>query len=139
MLVYLDSSALLKRVILEDHSRALRKSVEALEFGANELLTSTLGWIEVSRSLQRRFAEGTDGARGDLEAEALSGIAGFPISYDVVSVARRIGAPTIRSLDAIHCATATLAEADILISYDKKMIEAAATMGLAVDSPGVST
>lgn len=127
----------MKRVILEDHSRALRARVEELEVGANELLTSTLGWVEVSRSLQRRFPDATDEPRGDLEIEALSGVAGFPISYEVVAVARRIGAPGLRSLDAIHCATATLADADVLISYDRGMLLAANAMGLSVDSPGV--
>lgn len=123
-------------MIFEDHARALREHVGEIEAGANEMITSTLGWVEVSRSLQRRFPDLTDQPRGDLESEALSGVAGFPISHEVVAVARRIGAPGLRSLDALHCATATLSDADVLISYDRGMLSAAMAMGITVASPG---
>ncbi|MBI2690602.1 MAG: type II toxin-antitoxin system VapC family toxin [Solirubrobacterales bacterium] len=136
MLVYLDSSAIVKRVVLEEHSQALRERLSTLEAGANELLTSTLGWIEVSRTLQRRLALDDLGSSGDFESRALTGVAGFPMSYEVVGVARRIGTAALRSLDAVHCATATVAQADLLITYDKGLASAASSIGLTVESPG---
>lgn len=136
MLVYLDSSAIVKRVVLEQHSRALRERLSKLEDGANELMTSTLGWVEVSRTLQRRLALDGLPSSGDLESRALTGVAGFPMSYEVVGVARRIGDPQLRSLDAIHCATATLAQADLFITYDEGLASAVSSIGLAVESPG---
>lgn len=137
MLIYLDSSAIVKRVVLEEHSQELRERLSMLEDGANELLTSTLGWIEVSRSLQRRLALDNLTSSGDFESRALTGVAGFPMSYEVVGVARRIGSAQLRSLDAIHCATATVAQADLLITYDKGLAEAARAIGLSVESPGI--
>jgi hypothetical protein len=43
----------------------------------------------------------------------------------------------LRSLDAIHVAAALRAQADVLISYDARMIAAASAMGLPVVQPGV--
>lgn len=133
MLAYVDPSALIKRVIDEQHSDELKARLEQIEDGAGELISSTLGWIEVSRGLRRRFAVDEI---ADHDARALAGVAGFPISYEVVGVARRIGSPLLRSLDAIHCATALVAQADVVVTYDTRLIEAAASCGLRTESPG---
>lgn len=136
MLVYLDSSAIVKRVLEEQHSAQLSARFSELENGGNELLTSTLGWVEVTRGLQTRAERLGIDSLDDLDARALSGIAAYPVSYDVISLARRIGPRVLRSLDAIHCATATLADADLVISYDQRLISAASTMGFMTESPG---
>lgn len=135
MIVYVDSSALLKRVLREEHHRELRERVAELESGPYELTTSTLGWIEVTRAL-KAWAERTAGSPDDMDARALAGVSALPISYEVVSLARRIGPQTLRSLDAIHCAAATVANASLLISYDDRMVEAAQMIGFATESPG---
>lgn len=133
MLAYVDSSALFKRVIDEIHSTELKARLEEIENGAGELISSTLGWIEVSRGLKRRFSAQE---LGDRDAKALAGVGGFPISYEVVGVARRIGSPELRSLDAIHCATALVSQSDLVLTYDTRLIEAAADCGLRTESPG---
>ena len=56
----------------------------------------------------------------------------------VVSLARRIGPITLRSLDAIHLATATLIDADLVIAYDERLLLAAEELGFATASPGGS-
>jgi predicted nucleic acid-binding protein len=43
----------------------------------------------------------------------------------------------LRSLDALHVAAAIRIEADALISYDERMIEAATQLGLPVIRPGL--
>ena len=43
----------------------------------------------------------------------------------------------VRSLDAIHIAAAIRVEADAMITYDERMVEAAGAMGLAVIQPGI--
>jgi predicted nucleic acid-binding protein len=138
LLVYLDSSALIKRVVEEEHAVELVERLSELELGANQLLTSTLGWIEVTRAVKARAERLGLGSLDDLDAQALSGVAAQPVSYDVVSLARKIGPMTLRSLDAIHCATAALVDAEILISYDARLLEAAATIGFRTESPGAA-
>lgn len=136
MLVYLDSSAILKRVLEEPQAAELAERFGELEIGGNELLTSTLGWVEVTRGLQVRAERLNLDSLDDLDSQALSGIAAYPVSYEVIALARRIGPRALRSLDAIHCATATLADADLLISYDTRLLAAAAHIGFKTESPG---
>ncbi len=55
---------------------------------------------------------------------------------DVVSVARRIEPLVLRSLDAIHLATAVLIDADLVVTYDDRLADACRRNSLAVASPG---
>jgi predicted nucleic acid-binding protein len=45
----------------------------------------------------------------------------------------------VRTLDAIHLASALLIDADELIAYDRRLAAAAAERGMVVASPGVPT
>jgi predicted nucleic acid-binding protein len=60
------------------------------------------------------------------------------VTSEIRDHASRIPGP-IRSLDAIHVASAALLGADLttLVTYDNRMAEAAAAIGLPVDMPGV--
>jgi|tagenome__1003787_1003787.scaffolds.fasta_scaffold18144400_1 predicted nucleic acid-binding protein len=59
-----------------------------------------------------------------------------PIDADVIAAAVTINPPGLRSLDAIHLATAlSLTELDLFISYDDRLNEAASAAGLRVESP----
>jgi predicted nucleic acid-binding protein len=58
-----------------------------------------------------------------------------PITADVVSLARRINPESLRSLDAIHLATAVLVDADLIVTYDGRLDAAARYNGLAVAKP----
>ncbi|MGB8380543.1 MAG: PIN domain-containing protein, partial [Dermatophilaceae bacterium] len=71
----------------------------------------------------------------DIIEAALSGIAERSITEDVVSLARRIGPTSLRSLDAVHLATAVLVDADLMITYDNRLEAAARDNGLAVAKP----
>lgn len=135
--VYLDSSALLKRVLREAHHRELRARISELAGGPSELMTSALSWVETTRAL-KAYAERTKEGTADFDARALAGIGVMPVSYEVVGQARRIGPQTLRSFDAIHCATAAVLDASLLISYDDHMIDAARMIGFATESPGRS-
>lgn len=136
MLVYLHSSAILKRVLTEDHSVPFREWLSDKADSA-ELITSTLSWVEVTRALRRYAASrGEDDIAGK-DGEALSGISGCPVSYEVISLARRIGPGELRSLDAIHCASATILDADLFVSYDDRLLGAARHSAIAVAAPGV--
>jgi hypothetical protein len=52
-----------------------------------------------------------------------------------VSLARRIEPNLLRSLDAIHLATAVLLDADTVLTYDDRLAEAARYNGLTVSAP----
>ncbi len=135
MLVYLDSSAILKRVLTEDHSVTFRMWVDR-QANSAELITSTLSWVEVTRALRRHYSEHGLDAVLEKDVEALSGIAACPVSYEVISLARRIGPDGLRGLYAIHCATATLLDVDLFVSYDDRLLAAARGTALPVVAPG---
>jgi len=56
----------------------------------------------------------------------------------VVGVARRLGPSSLRSLDAIHLATASIMAADVVIAYDGRLLRAAEELGFRTLSPGAS-
>jgi len=67
----------------------------------------------------------------------LSGIDEFPITTQVVDIAQRLRPASIRSLDAIHLASATLLGADLVCAYDQRLLEGAEELGFRTLSPGL--
>ena len=57
---------------------------------------------------------------------------------DVAAAAATIGPPTLRTLDAIHLASAAALGSDLeaLVTYDRRLAEAARGLGMPVASPG---
>jgi predicted nucleic acid-binding protein len=66
---------------------------------------------------------------------ALSGIDEIAVTDQVLRAARWIGPNNLRTLDAIHLATAVLDGTDLMITYDNRLAQAAANVGMAVESP----
>lgn len=136
MRAYVDSSALLKRIFAEGESTALKASLSLHAQEGVALASSALAWIEVSRAV-RAYANNNSAIDVDEPVgAALSGILEKPISPEVVALARRLRAPVMRSLDAIHLASALLLDADLLIAYDQRLLAAARHHGITVSSPG---
>ena len=135
MRVYLDSSALLKRTLLEDESAQLIAAVEGYVQEGVTLLSSSLSWVEVTRSLRSRLDVESPIEVADRVEVALSGIVECPISNEVTGIARRLGPSTLRSLDAIHLASAALLNVDVICAYDQRMLAAAAELGFRTVSP----
>ncbi len=136
MRVYVDSSALLKRVFAEAESEALALALRAHVDEGSVLVSSALAWVEVSRAL-RAYPD----ALGPVEVTsfadtALSGVLEKPLSAEVVALARRLTPPVLRTLDAIHLASALLVDADVLVAYDQRLLEATKTHGISISSPG---
>lgn len=136
MRIYLDSSALLKRVLDEPESDAFESMLEKVAGEGAILLSSMLAWIEVSRAVRSRLDYEAPAEVAELVEAALSGIVKSHISEQVESIARRIGPAGIRSLDAIHLATATLVGADVICAYDKRLLTAANELGFRTVAPG---
>lgn len=133
MRIYVDSSALIKRAIEEPESDALDETLEAHVADDDVLVASSLAWVEVTRAI--RAVAQPENDINDLIESALSGVAERPIAADVVSLARRISPESLRSLGAIHLATAVLLDADLIVTYDSRLEAAARYNGLAVAKP----
>jgi uncharacterized protein len=135
MRVYVDSSALLKRVIEETESEQLRVALRGYVSESAVLLSSRLASVEVSRAIRMRFDIGYASA-ADFADDAMSGVAEYPVADEVVSLSQRLNPNRLRSLDAIHVASAMLLDADLLITYDDRVAEAGQQNGLRCAAPG---
>lgn len=132
-MIYLDSSALLKLVFDEAESptldRWLSEQPEAV------LISSELARLEVLRSCRR-----VDPLALTTASALLDGLDLVPLSTHLLSDAADVGSDTLRTLDAIHLASA-LALGDALTSlvvYDHRLAAAATAAGLKVVSPGAN-
>jgi len=54
----------------------------------------------------------------------------------VTALARRVRPDRLRSLDAIHLASALVIDADVVLTYDERLARACADNGLRVATPG---
>jgi hypothetical protein len=133
--VYCDSSALIKRVIREPESDALVAALEGHLAAGDSLVSSSLAWIETSRVIRFRLDLDDPGGWSVLAETAMSGIHEGTIDDAVVALARRIGSASLRTLNAIHLASAVLLDSDIMLSYDDRLVAVAEEMGLITSSP----
>jgi predicted nucleic acid-binding protein len=127
-LTYLDSSAIVKLAIREPESSALRRYLNRRQ----PLVTSALARTEVARALMPSGLEAV--ARGE---EVLRRMQLLRINDRVLSEAGRIEPAELRSLDAIHLASARQLGASVgqIVTYDDRMAEAARTLGWSVIGP----
>ena len=58
------------------------------------------------------------------------------VTDELLRAAAGLASRAVRTLDAIHLASALRIEADELVAYDRGLLDAAAEHGLAVSSPG---
>ncbi len=136
MIVYVDSSAVIKRGIREAETDQLLDELERWIVGGDRLMSSSLALVEVHRAMRSRLELEAPARVVDLIELALSGIEVSPMDESVVSLARRLGPGSLRSLDAIHLATAVLLDADLVVAYDSRLVAAAEELGFASLSPG---
>jgi len=127
-MLYLDSSAIVKLVAREPETPELVEAVRA----DPEVISSALAWTEVIRAVRR--------ARGRIARarEVLEGIALVPIDDGIIRGAADLAPVGLRTLDALHIATALSLGEDItsLVTYDERLAEAAVTAGIEVIAPG---
>jgi predicted nucleic acid-binding protein len=126
--VYLDSSAIVKLIIRERETESLRSFLQP----HRNVVSSILAEVEVMR-VSRFYGPATE-RRAQLILGSLSTIA---LSRDVAKVAGRLSPKELRSLDAIHLATALKLGDSLfaLVTYDRRMASAAELLGIAVASP----
>ncbi|MCA0437523.1 MAG: type II toxin-antitoxin system VapC family toxin [Austwickia sp.] len=133
MRVYVDTSAVLPRLFDEPATALTAQTYATHHRDGDSLVTSALTLIEASRATRaRRRREGRPDPAPDL-SQAMADIVEYPIDSSVIHLARTIGPDALRSLDAIHLATAVAVGADVMFTYDARLAEAARDWGLAVE------
>lgn len=125
---YLDSSAVVKLVIAEPESAALRRYLR----NRRPLVSSALARTEVLRSLLSLGDVAL--ARG---RRVLRTIELLRVNDRVFEAAGTLLPAEVRSLDAIHLATAAQLGDDlgVVVTYDVRMADAAAKLGLHTQTP----
>lgn len=138
MRIYCDSSALLKRSLEEPESESLELYLERCTTRDDTLITSTLTPIEVDRVIRVRREDMDPAAWIWFGRVALSGIRQVPLDVATLSLARRVGSPRLRSLDAIHLAAAIQADVHLMLTYDRRLADVAKEMGIETARPEVA-
>ena len=130
MQIYVDTSALVKLVVVEAESAALRSYFE--DFAHDTLFAAALARTELVRSVARLGSiEIIETARLVLTKLDL-----VTLNLALLDAAATIGALELRTLDAIHLAAArTAPDLRALVTYDNHLAQAAAAAGIAVVSP----
>ena len=124
---YVDASALVKLTVDEDGSSAMERWYVETE----RVLTSVVGIVETRRAVGRRPY---DPVHLGLLLHSLEAVALTP---RVAERAAAVRPPGLRTLDAIHLATALElgADLDAFVTYDDRLAAAARALGLPVVSP----
>jgi hypothetical protein len=130
--VYLDSSALLKLVLPERETVALRGALA----GWPDWVSSWLSAIECRRAVRRARGNASVRARMD---HVIASCTLLRVEEHALRLAETIGPTELRSLDAIHlaCAMSLGDFPEAFVTYDGRLGSAAREIGLTVLSPGV--
>lgn len=131
MAFYVDTSALVKLVSAEPETQALQswRSQEDRDLVAGSLVRT-----ELLRAARRLTPAHVQVAR-----EVLSSVQLMRLGERVFEQAGQLDPPSLRSLDAIHLASALDLGHDLegIVTYDTRLAEAAVQNGVAVISPGL--
>lgn len=129
-MLYLDSSALVKLVRPEPEADALRAYLAAAD--GLPRVTSALARVELLQVVARSSADRRNDA-----LEALARCEQLALTDHLLEEAADIGPPTLRSLEAIHLASARRLPPELtsVVTYDLAMLGAAATLDLPTASP----
>lgn len=127
-MIYADTSALAKLLVAEDETPALRSWISRQDA---RLVTNSIGVVELRR-LAARISQQALGAATVL----LGRIDRLALTPAALALAGELPPPQVRTLDALHIASAAqLLELQVLLTYDHRMAEAATHYGLPVESP----
>ena len=128
MAAYVDSSAIVKLAIREPESTALRRYLRR----RGPLVSSALARTEVLRALLPAGDEAVARGRSVLQRLDL-----VRVNDRVLNTAAVLRPPELRSLDAVHLATAQQLGPDltVLVSYDDRMVTSAKQLGYRIVQP----
>lgn len=129
-MIYLDSSALMKLVRAEEETAPLQAWLRTQ--AEVPVATSELGRVEVLRAARRV------GGDALTEAQAVIGDVDLvPLDQGVRDLACEIGERLLRTLDAIHLASAVFLRDELtaFVAYDHRLASAARAAGLPTTTP----
>jgi uncharacterized protein len=126
-LAYVDASAFVKLFLLERESEALSVATDSWQLASSALLE-----VEAVLAVRRRKPDAETTVRAMLQGLEL-----IDIDADIRRAAAGVANPDLRSLDAIHVATALSLGDHIgaFFAYDQRLIAAAQAHGLTVSVP----
>ena len=132
-MIYLDTSALVKQIRAEAESSDLADWLDARR--EIPCISSVLAEVELPRAIRAVAPEGLPSVPA-----VLARLNRFETDALVRATAASYADATLRSLDAIHLATAQIASTDTpltaFVAYDKRLAAAAKEVGLPVVAPG---
>lgn len=126
---YLDTSALVKLVVAEEQSPALRRWLEEAD---RTPVSSDLARAELMRAVRRAAPDRIVQARAVLETMTL-----VRLDTSTFEEAGRLDPNVLRTLDVVHLAAALELgdDLDALVTYDQRLEEAALANGVRVTAP----
>lgn len=129
-MIYLDSSALVKLVLTEPETQALTRWLA--ERADRPMVSSVIHRTEVPRAVWR-----ADPASFPRSYRQVRGVERVALTPEVLDTAAALAPPSLRSLDAIHLASALSIRRDLdsFVAYDKRLLDAATSAGLPTASP----
>jgi predicted nucleic acid-binding protein len=124
---YADASALTKLVVEEPETAALRSFLGPRP----HVVATALVRVEVTRAARMRELE-----PGRAPLERLWEIVDLvPVDDAILTLAGSLASAHLRTLDAIHLATAVVAGAEKMLVYDPQLARAAEAAGIRVVAP----
>jgi predicted nucleic acid-binding protein len=131
-LIYLDSCALVKVVLPEAESPALEAFLDG--HAETRQVSSALVRTELRRTLVHNDAQQH---RFELAEQALASLRMVDVTTSLLDSAGAIPGRSLRSLDAIHLATAELLRPNVemFVTYDKRLAAVAKERGFTVVAP----
>lgn len=132
VLIYCDSSALVKLIADEAESEALDQWLG--EQREPHLVSTVLARTEVWRAVRRRGGDMLSKA-----TELLDSVSTIELDAALADEAGGQDPPSLRSLDAIHLAAARRLGAALatFVAYDERLVQAAEALRLTVVRPGI--
>ncbi len=129
MALYLDTSALVKLVVAEPESPALAAYLSARNA---VLVSSDLTRTELQHAVRRVAPNRMNRVR-----EVLATVTTTRLTAAICDTAGRLDPPGLRSLDALHLASALDLGDDLegLVGYDDRLADGARTLGIPVVAP----
>ena len=133
-MIYLDSSALLKLLFEESESAALEQWIS--ERAGTPMVSSELARLEVVRATRRLDADVVPAARALMSQLDL-----IPVNGALIDEAADVGEPQLRTLGAIHLASALSIRGDLtaFVAYDNRLVAAAEAAGIESTRPTSSS
>ena len=124
----MDSSAIVKLILHEPERDALRHELERWD----GFVSSALLEVESLRAAARVGRQYVEVAHTAIRAVSL-----IPVDDAVLEAAALLRPATLRTLDAVHIATALSLGGDlgVVFAYDQRLLDAASAHGLSVGHP----